>query len=135
MPNRNPLPATMRYVAAREAGPPDVLAIAEGPVPKPKPGEVLIEVSHAGVNRPDCAQRAGSYPPPSDASPIIGLEVAGEIAQCGDGVTAYQVGDKVCALTPGGSFHKVAVQGSTMSSTVYVTHATCWPGILICILM
>ena len=104
MSNRNPLPATMRYVAAREPGPPDVLAIAEGPVPRPKPGEVLIEVSHAGVNRPDCAQRAGSYPPPADASPIIGLEVAGEIVECGDGVTAWKVGDKACALTPGGGY-------------------------------
>jgi len=104
MPNRNTLPATMRYVAAREPGPPDVLTIAEGPVPKPTAGEVLIAVSHAGVNRPDCAQRAGTYPPPPDASPIIGLEVAGEIAACGDGVTAWQVGDKVCALTPGGGY-------------------------------
>jgi len=50
----------MRYIAAREPGPPDVLAIAEGPLPTPKEGEVLIEVRHAGVNRPDCAQRAGS---------------------------------------------------------------------------
>ena len=82
-----PLPATMRYIAAREPGPPDVLAIAEGPVPQPKAGEVLIEVSHAGVNRPDCAQRAGTYPPPPDASPIIGLEVAGTIVACGAGVT------------------------------------------------
>ena len=94
----------MRYVAAREPGPPDVLKIAEGPVPEPKPGEVLIEVSHAGVNRPDCAQRAGTYPPPADASPIIGLEVAGEIVARADNVTICQVGDKVCALTPGGGY-------------------------------
>jgi len=94
----------MRYVAAREPGPPEVLKIAEGPVPEPKPGEVLIEVSHAGVNRPDCAQRAGTYPPPADASPIIGLEVAGEIVARADNVTICQVGDKVCALTPGGGY-------------------------------
>ena len=94
----------MRYVAAREPGPPEVLKIAEGPVPEPKPGEVLIEVSHAGVNRPDCAQRAGTYPPPADASPIIGLEVAGEIVARGDNVTIRQVGDRVCALTPGGGY-------------------------------
>jgi len=104
MSDRKPLPATMRYVAAHEPGPPDVLAIAEGPVPIPKPSEVLIKVSYAGVNRPDCAQRAGTYPPPADASPIIGLEVAGEIVQCADGVTAWQVGDEVCALTPGGGY-------------------------------
>jgi putative PIG3 family NAD(P)H quinone oxidoreductase len=65
---------------------------------------VLIEVSHAGVNRPDCLQRAGAYPPPPDASPIIGLEVAGTIAACGDGVREWRVGDTVCALTPGGGY-------------------------------
>jgi putative PIG3 family NAD(P)H quinone oxidoreductase len=94
----------MHYIAAREPGPPEVLAIAEGPLPKAKPGEVLIEVSYAGVNRPDCAQRAGTYPPPPDASPIIGLEVAGEIIECGEGVTAWKAGDNVCALTPGGGY-------------------------------
>jgi D-arabinose 1-dehydrogenase-like Zn-dependent alcohol dehydrogenase len=69
------LPSTMRYIAARAPGPPDVLTMSEGALPTPKDGEVLIEVSHAGVNRPDCAQRAGTYPPPPDASPIIGLEL------------------------------------------------------------
>ena len=104
MPIARPLPATMRYIAAREPGPPDVLALAEGPVPAPKPDEVLIEVSHAGVNRPDCAQRAGTYPPPPDASPIIGLEVAGVVVACGGNVTSWHVGDAVCALTPGGGY-------------------------------
>ena len=104
MPTARPLPATMRHIAAREPGPPDVLALAEGPVPTPKADEVLIEVSHAGVNRPDCAQRNGSYPPPPDASPIIGLEVAGVVAACGDNVTSWHVGDEVCALTPGGGY-------------------------------
>jgi putative PIG3 family NAD(P)H quinone oxidoreductase len=104
MPTARPLPVTMRHIAAREAGPPDVLAIAEGPVPTPKADEVLIEVSHAGVNRPDCAQRNGSYPPPADASPIIGLEVAGVVAACGANVTSWHVGDEVCALTPGGGY-------------------------------
>ena len=91
-----PLPASMRYIAAREPGPPDVLALAEGPLPQPKAGEVLIEVSHAGVNRPDCAQRAGTYPPPPDASPIIGLEVAGTIVACGDG--RHRVANGRCRL-------------------------------------
>ena len=100
-----PLPATMRYVAAREPGPPDVLAIAEGPVPQPKAGEVLIEVSHAGVNRPDCAQRAGTYPPPPDASPIIGLEVAGTHRRAAAPASRRgAIGDAVCALTPGGGY-------------------------------
>jgi putative PIG3 family NAD(P)H quinone oxidoreductase len=94
----------MRYVAAREAGPPEVLHIAEGPLPAAGPGEVLIEVAYAGVNRPDCLQRAGAYPPPPDASSIIGLEVAGRIVALGDGVTEWKVGDAVCALTPGGGY-------------------------------
>mgnify|MGYP001766535886 CR=1 FL=1 len=61
------LPATMRHIACREAGPPDVMTIATGPQPQPGAGEVLIRVSHAGVNRPDCLQRAGAYQPPADA--------------------------------------------------------------------
>ena len=99
-----PLPFTMRYIAAREPGPPDVLALAEGPLPKPQAGEVLIEVVAAGVNRPDCLQRSGAYPPPSDASPIIGLEVAGTIVALGEGAHGVVVGDRVCALTPGGGY-------------------------------
>jgi NADPH2:quinone reductase len=99
-----PLPSTMRYVDIREPGPPDVLHVVEGPVPQPKPGEVLVEVAYAGVNRPDCLQRAGAYPPPADASPVPGLEIAGRIAALGDGVTEWKVGDEVCALTPGGGY-------------------------------
>lgn len=98
------LPTTMRYVAAREPGGPEVLALAEGPVPAVHAGEVLIAVRYAGVNRPDCLQRAGAYPPPADASPIIGLEVAGTIVACGPGVTQWKLGDTVCALTPGGGY-------------------------------
>jgi putative PIG3 family NAD(P)H quinone oxidoreductase len=98
------LPTTMRYIAIREPGPPDVLVPAEGPVPVAKPGEVLVEVAHAGVNRPDCLQRSGAYPPPPDTSPIVGLEVAGRIAALGEGVTQWKVGDEVCALTPGGGY-------------------------------
>ena len=99
-----PLPATMRYVAMREPGPPDVLVPAEGPLPVLKPGDVLIDVAYAGVNRPDCLQRSGAYPPPPDASPIVGLEVAGRIAAIADDVTGWTVGDLVCALTPGGGY-------------------------------
>lgn len=94
----------MRYVAAREPGPPDVLAIATTQTPQPRAGEVLIRVAYAGVNRPDCIQRAGHYPPPSDASPILGLEVSGEVAAVGDGAGEWKVGDTVCALTPGGGY-------------------------------
>ena len=98
------LPSTMRYAAAREPGPPEVLAVATTDTPRPRAGEVLIRVAYAGVNRPDCLQRAGAYPPPPDASPIIGLEVAGEIAAVGDGVDRWHVGNRVCALTPGGGY-------------------------------
>jgi putative PIG3 family NAD(P)H quinone oxidoreductase len=103
------LPSTMRYVAAREPGPPDVLAIAEGPVPQPGPGDVLIHVRYAGVNRPDCIQRAGHYPPPPGASPIIGLEVAGTVAAVGANVADWRVGDEICALTPGGGYAEYCV--------------------------
>ena len=99
-----PIPQTMSYVHANGAGGPEVLGLATGPVPTPKPDEVLIRVQAAGVNRPDVAQRQGSYPPPPGASPILGLEVAGEVAAIGDQVTTLSVGDKVCALTNGGSY-------------------------------
>jgi NADPH:quinone reductase len=98
------IPSTMRYVVAREPGPPEVLVLAETAVPAPRAGEVLIEVGYAGVNRPDCIQRAGHYPPPPDASPILGLEVAGKIVAIGDGVSQWRIGDTVCALTPGGGY-------------------------------
>ncbi len=99
-----PLPQTMTYVQANGAGAPDVLGLATGPVPMPKPDEVLIRVQAAGVNRPDVAQRQGSYPPPPGASPILGLEVAGEVVAIGDQVTTLSVGDAVCALTNGGGY-------------------------------
>jgi NADPH2:quinone reductase len=98
------IPTRMRHVAMREPGPPEVLVLAEADVPSAKEGEVLIEVAYAGVNRPDCIQRAGNYPPPPGASPILGLEVAGRVAALGAGVTQWRVGDVVCALTPGGGY-------------------------------
>jgi len=98
------LPSTMRFVAVRAPGGPDVLALAEGPVPAPHQGEVLIEVAYAGVNRPDCLQRAGAYPPPADASPILGLEVAGRVVALGTGVVEPAIGATVCALVPGGGY-------------------------------
>jgi putative PIG3 family NAD(P)H quinone oxidoreductase len=73
-------------------------------VPQPRRDEVLIEVAYAGVNRPDCAQRAGTYPPPPDASPVLGLEVAGRVVARGADVTSWNIGDDVCALTPGGGY-------------------------------
>jgi putative PIG3 family NAD(P)H quinone oxidoreductase len=94
----------MRHVAANGAGAADVMHIATGPLPQPGPKDVLIKVEYAGVNRPDVAQRAGTYAPPPGASPIMGLEVSGEIVATGGEVTQWKVGDKVCALTPGGGY-------------------------------
>ena len=98
------LPSTMSYVLAREPGAPDVLSVAQTEVPVPKRGEVLLRVAYAGVNRPDCVQRAGGYPPPADASPILGLEVSGTVVALGEGAEPWRVDDAVCALTPGGGY-------------------------------
>jgi len=94
----------MRYIDHGSGGDPSVLKLAEGPEPALKPGEVLIEVQFAGVNRPDVLQRSGSYPPPPGASPVLGLEVAGRIVQAAPDVTDWKVGDAVCALAPGGGY-------------------------------
>ena len=99
-----PLPTTMTAIAITRPGDPDVLQPETRPVPSPKPGEILIKVAAAGINRPDLLQRAGTYPPPPGASDLPGLEVAGEIVACGEGATRYKVGDKVCALVPGGGY-------------------------------
>jgi putative PIG3 family NAD(P)H quinone oxidoreductase len=99
----------MRLIEFSGPGGPEVLKIATAPQPVPGEGEVLIKVHAAGVNRPDIAQRAGQYPPPPGASPILGLEVAGKIAACGPGVVRWRVGDPVCALTPGGGYAEFCV--------------------------
>jgi NADPH2:quinone reductase len=98
------LPESMRHIAIAQPGGPDVMHMATGSLPQPRADEVLIEVAYAGVNRPDCAQRAGTYPPPPDASPILGLEVAGRIVAKGDDARGWNVGDEVCALVPGGGY-------------------------------
>jgi NADPH2:quinone reductase len=79
------------------------------PLPQPKPGEVLIRVAAAGVNRPDCLQRAGTYAPPPGASDLPGLEIAGMVVGVGEGVTQWSEGDQVCALTPGGGYAQYCV--------------------------
>jgi hypothetical protein len=98
------LPASMQFIDHGKGGDPGCMQLSSGPLPTVKPGEVLIEVAYAGVNRPDVAQRRGHYPPPAGASPYIGLEVAGRIAALGEGVTQWKLGDEVCALTPGGGY-------------------------------
>ncbi len=94
----------MKAVQIREPGGPDVLEVTERPDPVPGPGELLVSVRAAGVNRPDCLQRQGAYPPPPGASDIPGLEIAGEVVAVGEGAMAYSIGDKVCALVPGGGY-------------------------------
>jgi putative PIG3 family NAD(P)H quinone oxidoreductase len=98
------IPSEMRFVDMTSAGPPDVLVLGKGPVPKPQPGEVLVKVAAAGINRPDVFQRQGNYPPPPGASPILGLEIAGTVVALGDGVRDVARGDAVCALVTGGGY-------------------------------
>lgn len=98
------LPAEMTLIDHGKGGGPEVLVPARGPVPVPQPDEVLIRTEAVGVNRPDVAQRSGSYPPPPGASPVIGLECAGEVVAVGVEVRRFKVGDKVCALTNGGAY-------------------------------
>jgi NADPH2:quinone reductase len=99
----------MQVVEISRPGGPEVLKVATRPLAQPKPGEVLIRVASAGVNRPDCLQRAGTYAPPPGASDLPGLEVAGTIAKLGEGVTQWKEGDQVCALTPGGGYAQFCI--------------------------
>ncbi|MET0257728.1 MAG: NAD(P)H-quinone oxidoreductase, partial [Methylobacterium sp.] len=103
------LPATMTVIALDGHGGPEVLKPAERPVPRPGPGEVLIAVRAAGVNRPDVLQRKGVYPPPPGAPDWPGLEVAGEIAAVGEGVEDWREGDAAVALVAGGGYAEFAL--------------------------
>ena len=96
--------ATMRAVEISQPGGPEVLKMVERPVPEAGQGQVVIKVAYAGVNRPDALQRAGAYAPPPGASDLPGLEAAGEVVATGPGVDWPGVGDKVCALLPGGGY-------------------------------
>lgn len=100
----------MHAIKLREPGGPDNLEWAEVADPQPGPGEVLLDVAASAVNRADLLQRQGNYPPPPGASDILGLECSGTIAQLGEGVEGWQVGDEVCALLAGGGYaERVAV--------------------------
>ena len=98
----------MRAVVITSPGDPDVLKLTEVPDPVPGPGEVLVEVAAAGVNRADVLQRMGFYPPPPGAPPYPGLECSGRISALGPGVTVWQPGDEVCALLGGGGYAEQA---------------------------
>lgn len=103
------LPKTMRAIEIIAHGAPDMLQPTERPCPRPRHGELLIQVAAAGVNRPDLLQREGHYPPPPGASDLPGLEVAGIVRVCGDGVPSSWLGQSVCALVPGGGYAEYCI--------------------------
>ena len=94
----------MNHIAFDGFGGPEVMKMTRSPRPEPGPGEVLIRVAYAGVNRPDIVQRCGAYPPPPGVTGIPGLEVSGEVVGAGQGATAFRTGDQVCALVAGGGY-------------------------------
>ncbi len=100
---------TMRAVEITTPGGPDVLQPCDMPVPVPGHAQIVIRVAYAGVNRPDALQRAGAYAPPANASPLPGLEASGTVVALGPGATRWTVGDRVCALLPGGGYAEYAV--------------------------
>jgi len=132
------LPREMQAITIREPGGPEVLEITQVRVPAPREAEVLVRVRAAGVNRPDILQRQGLYPVPADASPLPGLEIAGEVVATGPGVTRWRRGDQVMALTHGGGYaeycrvndnHCLAVPASlslTEAAAVPETYFTVW---------
>jgi NADPH2:quinone reductase len=103
------VPETMTAVAISTPGGPDVLVAGNVPTPKPGPGQILVKVAAAGVNRPDVQQRIGAYPPPAGHSPLPGLEVAGTVAALGGSGGRWMVGDKVCALVNGGGYAEYTI--------------------------
>ena len=104
----------MRRVYFEGRGGPEVVRIGEAPVPEPGPGQVLIEVAAAGINRPDCLQRAGAYPPPLGETDIPGLEVAGKVIAQGQSVSTPQIGEEVCALLGSGGYAEYALAASVL---------------------
>lgn len=105
---------TMMAVEIRAPGGPETLVFAEIPLPKPRPGQVLIKVAAAGVNRPDVLQRQGLYPPPPGASPLPGLEVAGEIVELGGDVAPPMLGKQVTALVNGGGYAEYCLADASL---------------------
>src|ERR1700731_1274883 len=106
----------MKAILIEQAGAESVLKVGDAPDPRPGPEDLLIKVKYAALNRADIMQRQGSYPPPPGASPILGLECAGEVAAVGSEVRGWRVGDRAMALLPGGGYAELAVvdHGSAM---------------------
>ncbi|WP_338822193.1 NAD(P)H-quinone oxidoreductase [Bradyrhizobium septentrionale] len=111
------LPAQMTVVAISKPGGPEVLVPETRALPVPKAGEILVKVAAAGVNRPDVAQRSGSYPPPPGASDLPGLEIAGEVVALGEGAT-HKIGDKVMSLVAGGGYAQYCIAQDAQAMTV-----------------
>ena len=112
------LPAQMTVIGISKPGGPEVLLPETRSVSAPGPGEILIKVMAAGVNRPDVAQRSGSYPPPPGASDLPGLEVAGEVVALGPGVTKHKLGDKVMSLVAGGGYAQYCIAQDAQAMAV-----------------
>jgi putative PIG3 family NAD(P)H quinone oxidoreductase len=112
------LPVQMTVIGISKPGGPEVLLPETRPVPTPGPSEILIKVIAAGVNRPDVAQRSGSYPPPPGASDLPGLEVAGEVVAVGPGATRHKLGAKVMSLVAGGGYAQYCIAQDAQAMTV-----------------
>src|SRR2546429_1349083 len=112
------LPAQMTVIGISKPGGPEVLLPETRPVPSPGPGEILIKVIAAGVNRPDVAQRSGSYPPPPGASDLPGLEIAGEVVAVGAGASKHKLGDKVMSLVAGGGYAQYCIAQAAQAMAV-----------------
>ena len=112
------LPAQMTVIGISKPGGPEVLLPETRSVPVPGPNEILVKVAAAGVNRPDVAQRSGSYPPPPGASDLPGLEVAGEVVAVGAGSTRHKLGDKVMSLVAGGGYAQYCIAQDAQAMAV-----------------
>src|SRR5271163_299987 len=112
------IPSQMTVIGISKPGGPEVLLPETRSVPVPGPGEILIKVAAAGVNRPDVAQRSGSYPPPPGASDLPGLEVAGEVAALGPGASKHKLGDKVMSLVSGGGYAQYCIAQDAQAMAV-----------------
>ncbi len=112
------LPAQMTVIGISTPGGPEVLIPEIRAVPKPGPGEIMVKVAAAGVNRPDVAQRSGSYPPPPGASDLPGLEISGEVVALGEGASKHKIGDKVMSLVAGGGYAEYCLAPDAQAMTV-----------------
>jgi len=112
------IPAQMTVIGISKPGGPEVLLPETRPVPSPKTDEVLVKVVAAGVNRPDVAQRSGSYPPPPGASDLPGLEIAGEVVALGEGARKHKIGDKVMSLVAGGGYAQYCIAQDAQAMAV-----------------